>query len=188
LGTPSWVVDIIRQTTESPAYHDDLKNGFLEGDISLSLAFFEDVNQKIRQANSEHNVDQKRGEIPKLTYTNLYMSYMQPLSNAALQQDSQAAWKAYDDTYRKFRDFNDEHHLPAAWNIPESYVEGRFGPRIVESIEGNGDAGGVAPGTQNGSNTSAPGTGNDEVVMDEDDRDEDEEEMALRNSRSLKPW
>ncbi|KAL4769103.1 hypothetical protein BDW60DRAFT_210340 [Aspergillus nidulans var. acristatus] len=106
------------------------------------------------------------------------MSYMQPLSNAALQQDSQAAWKAYDDTYRKFRDFNDEHHLPAAWNIPESYVEGRFGPRIVESIEGNGDAGGVAPGTQNGSNTSAPGTGNDEVVMDEDDRDEDEEEMA----------
>ncbi|KAL4736360.1 hypothetical protein BDV11DRAFT_15487 [Aspergillus similis] len=113
------------------------------------------------------------------------MSYMQPLSNAALQQDSQAAWKAYDDTYRKFRDFNDEHHLPAAWNIPESYVEGRFGPRIVESIEGNGDAGGVAPGTQNGSNTSAPGTGNDDVVMDEDDRDEDEEENGVTKLEEL---
>jgi hypothetical protein len=55
-----------------------------------SLTFFKNINKKIRQANSEHHVDQKRGEIPKLTYMNLYISYIQALSNTELLQDAQA--------------------------------------------------------------------------------------------------
>jgi hypothetical protein len=153
-----------------------MKNAFLDGEMHRSLTFFENVNEKIRQANSEHHVDQKRGEIPKLTYVNLYMSYMQALSNAELLQDAQAAWKAYDEAYRKFRDFNDEHHLPAAWNIPEAHVEGRFGRRIVESIETDGDATGSSQGTQNGNGAGVvpPGTQNDVEMDDDDVEDEDE--------------
>lgn len=150
-----------------------MKSAFVEGEMHRSLAFFEDVNEKIRRANSEHNVDQKRGEIPKLAYVNLYMSYKQALSNAELQQDSQAAWKAYDETYRKFRDFNDEHHLPSAWNIPEAHVEERFGRRIVQSIETDGDATLSSPGTQNGNSTGFGVPETLDVTMN-DDEDEDE--------------
>lgn len=149
-----------------------MKSAFVEGEMHRSLAFFEDVNEKIRRANSEHNVDQKRGEIPKLAYVNLYMSYKQALSNAELQQDSQAAWKAYNKTYRKFRDFNDEHHLPSAWNIPEAHVEERFGRRIIQSIETDGDATLSSPGTQNGNSTGFGVPETLDVTMN-DDEDED---------------
>lgn len=149
-----------------------MKSAFVEGEMHRSLAFFEDVNEKIRRANSEHNVDQKRGEIPKLAYVNLYMSYKQALSNAELQQDSQAAWKAYNKTYRKFRDFNDEHHLPLAWNIPEAHVEERFGRRIIQSIETDGDATLSSPGTQNGNSTGFGVPETLDVTMN-DDEDED---------------
>lgn len=34
-----------------------MKSAFVEGEMHRSLAFFEDVNEKIQRANSEHNVD-----------------------------------------------------------------------------------------------------------------------------------
>ncbi|GIC88092.1 uncharacterized protein Aud_004483 [Aspergillus udagawae] len=153
-ATSSWVVDIIREAAEKPIY-EELKNGFLQGepDMGRARAFFQEVNQKIRQANLQHNVDETRGEIPPLTYFNLYSSYKQALTKAELEQDSQAAWKAYDETHKKFQDFNNEHYLPAAWNITSLLVERKFSPRIVESIETNSDASGGAPDIQNGNNT-----------------------------------
>ncbi|KAH2980095.1 hypothetical protein KXW58_003075 [Aspergillus fumigatus] len=87
-------------------------------------------------------------------------------------QDSQAAWKAYNKTYRKFRDFNDEHHLPSAWNIPEAHVEERFGRRIIQSIETDGDATLSSPGTQNGNSTGFGVPETLDVTMN-DDEDED---------------
>ncbi|KMK62755.1 hypothetical protein Y699_05138 [Aspergillus fumigatus Z5] len=114
------VVDIIRQAAESPAYYENMKSAFVEGEMHRSLAFFEDVNEKIR----------------------------------------------------KFRDFNDEHHLPLAWNIPEAHVEERFGRRIIQSIETDGDATLSSPGTQNGNSTGFGVPETLDVTMN-DDEDED---------------
>ncbi|OXN26559.1 hypothetical protein CDV57_08404 [Aspergillus fumigatus] len=73
---------------------------------------------------------------------------------------------------RKFRDFNDEHHLPSAWNIPEAHVEERFGRRIIQSIETDGDATLSSPGTQNGNSTGFGVPETLDVTMN-DDEDED---------------
>ncbi|KAH2436456.1 hypothetical protein KXW63_002224, partial [Aspergillus fumigatus] len=137
-ATSAWVVDIIREATQKPIY-EELKNGFLQGepDMGRASTFFMELNQKIRQANQQHNVDETKGEIPPLTYLNLYTSYKQALTKAEIEEDSQAAWKAYDEIYRKFQDFNNEYYLPAAWNITPLLVERKFGPRIATSIENN---------------------------------------------------
>lgn len=146
-ATSAWVVDIIREATQKPIY-EELKNGFLQGepDMGRASTFFMELNQKIRQANQQHNVDETKGEIPPLTYLDLYTSYKQALTKAEIEEDSQAAWKAYDEIYRKFQDFNNEYYLPAAWNITPLLVERKFGPRIATSIENN--PGGGAPGTE----------------------------------------
>ncbi|KAF7173681.1 hypothetical protein CNMCM5623_005905 [Aspergillus felis] len=114
-GPDAWVADIIREATSRPI-HKELKAGFLSGnpDINTATQFFEEVNQKIQEANKNHGVAEDKGVIPVTAYNIWYSNWLTAL---------------------EFEKFNQVFSLPHEWNINAASVEQEFSPRVVQSIK-----------------------------------------------------
>ncbi|KAA8644959.1 hypothetical protein EYZ11_008157 [Aspergillus tanneri] len=134
----AWVADIIREATTRQV-HEELKAIFLNGapDMAAATAFFKEINQKIRNANTEHNTDSENGIIPEYIYQEFYSTWLNILDKAKAENNAEAAWQGYDHTYQKFQTFNREYSLPEEWNIGTAFVEQHFGPRVIQSVEHN---------------------------------------------------
>lgn len=140
-GPDAWVADIIREATSRPI-HEELKAGFLSGnpDMNAATQFFEEVNQKIQEANKNHGVAEDKGVIPVTAYGHWYNNWLTALEVARRDQNSDAAWESFDYAYSQFQKFNQTFSLPRDWNINAASVEQEFGPRVVQSIEEEGHA------------------------------------------------
>lgn len=163
-GSDAWVADIIREATTKEVC-DELKANFLNSspDMEAATKFFKKLNKKIRKANINHDANRDDGVIPESTYQETFKNWTEDLEKAKDTENAELAWRAFDNTYEKFKAFNQEHSLPQDWNITEQTVKDLFGDKIVPSVEGNGK-------------DSAPEVPMPDQPEDDEDEDEDDED------------
>ena len=134
----AWVADIIQEATTREV-HEELKANFLSSspNMAAATAFFKQLNEKICNANINHNTNLDDGLVPKFTYHNLFNNWMKNMERAKKLNNAETAWHVFDFTYGKLKIFNQEHTLPQEWNITDQPARDFFSDRVVRSVEGN---------------------------------------------------
>ena len=135
----AWVVDIIREEITKQEVHDKVKADFLGSSFDIATAVFQKLNEKIRQANTDHMVNPENGFIRIDSYRRFHSNWNFIMGSSKYPDDAELVWNIFDTTCDNFKFLNQLHGLPPEWNITEQLVEERFGPRIVESVENPDD-------------------------------------------------
>lgn len=93
-------------------------------DYDACEQFFKRLNQMIRAANKEHNVDKiDNGTIPETAYHGLCQTW-RTKHTAAKESDSPLdAWEAFNTTHDLIKKFNKRYYLPKTQNISEAWAE-----------------------------------------------------------------
>ncbi|CAG8067890.1 unnamed protein product, partial [Penicillium nalgiovense] len=141
-----WVKNVIRSETskESEKMVEDFftsQTPNYEG----CLQFFRRLNQHIRGANEEHDVnDIDTGTIPETGYNALCETWQQAANKAIETRSPDEFWAAYNTTRGLLKTFNKRHYLPKSWNISQEWAEQLIGarnPSIDEDTDSTSDSG-----------------------------------------------
>ncbi|KAJ5255840.1 hypothetical protein N7497_001550 [Penicillium chrysogenum] len=145
-----WVKNVIRSETskESEKMVEDFftsQTPNYEG----CLQFFRRLNQHIRGANEDHDVnDIDTGTIPETGYNALCETWQQAANKAIETSSSDEFWAAYNTTRGLLKTFNKRHYLPKSWNISQEWAEQLIrtpNPSIDEDTDSTSDSGNNQP-------------------------------------------
>lgn len=120
-----WVKDIIQRETSIQSA-TMVEEFFTSNDPRYEKCqqFFQQLNQKIRGANEQNNVnDVDIGTIPELGYNGLGKTWQQKASTAVGNKSVQDLWDAFNYTHNLLKLFNERCFLPQAWNISQEWAE-----------------------------------------------------------------
>ncbi|KAJ5641213.1 hypothetical protein N7490_005213 [Penicillium lividum] len=122
-----WVIDVIKNSTSN---HKDVMWNFFDSNspnYEDCSQYFQRLNQEIRAANKDNNVDLDIGVIPEGVYSALCESWEQEATAAKEKGSPDEFWEAFDKTRDILKKFNERHHLPRSWNISEGRAQRLIG-------------------------------------------------------------
>lgn len=124
-----WVKDIIQK--ETSMHSKTIAEEFFTSDnpnYQECQKFFQQLNQKIRAANEQNDVnDLDIGTIPEQAYNGLCQTWQEKAKIALENNSAQDFWDAFNHTHHILKLFNNRHSLPLAWNISQKWAEKRVG-------------------------------------------------------------
>ncbi|KAJ5517492.1 hypothetical protein N7527_009052 [Penicillium freii] len=145
-----WVKNVIRSETskESEKMVEDFFTS-QSPNYEACLQFFQRLNQHIRGANEDHDVnDIDTGTIPETGYNALCDTWQQAANRAIETRSPDEFWAAYNTTRGLLKTFNKRHYLPKSWNISQEWAEQLIGtrnPSIDEDTDSTSDSGNNQP-------------------------------------------
>ncbi|KAL4740392.1 hypothetical protein BDV11DRAFT_169154 [Aspergillus similis] len=115
-----WVLKIIEDAA-NPDNFKELKSRFLSSDCDMNAAteFFRQINLEIEKQNIEHHVEMSKGIIHP---ANKYETLFEQLEDGIREKPYEEHPRLLNDINQLFKEFNQKHHLPAGWVIPESML------------------------------------------------------------------
>ena len=141
----SWVKDVIRRETSKESGRM-VEEFFTSNDPQYERChqFFQRLNQQIRGANENHDVnDIDIGTIPETGYNAICETWQQAGKKAIAKSSPDEFWAAFNNTRDLLRHFNKRHYLPKSWNVNQSWAEQLIGtpnPRIEEDTDSTSDS------------------------------------------------
>jgi hypothetical protein len=145
-----WVKNVIRSETSKES--EKMAEEFFTSqtpNYEGCLQFFRRLNQHIRGANEEHDVnDIDTGTIPETGYNALCETWQQAAIKAVETRSPDEFWAAYNTTRGLLKTFNKRHYLPKSWNISQEWAEqwiGTRNPSIDEDTDSTSDSGNNQP-------------------------------------------